>query len=446
MTSAPPRAPQLADRRWLQVLIVALVCARVAGIAWSARTSTHGDYYASLPGTYVQTVNPTLWTSPDMTGAMGYLLNTYYHGPTQYLTLYPVAYLDSYAAIAALLLPLYLVVLAACFWFLWQALRCLAPGVSLGVPLFAATFLFFPLLQAFLQREFEIVVALGLAFALAQLVQGRPSVAAAALAYIAWFKYIPLLFAGYLDVRGWAKAVLVFALTSTAILIATHLVFGWSEFFNNNVPSHAAQVFNVLQAGFVPDAAGVLRGTGFCNGWFETETTLANVRHGLCALAATRPWLPPHAIYLLVCAGVAVTYLASHARLNRAATLGPADEAWRRALEFSIVTTVCACFFFAHYYYLVVLVIPYGVLMTRYLVTRQWSRLLAWGLSYVLVSAFVIPIGVISQLLGIDAWAWYFRGAWFLPGELLLMALLLIEYWALARRSPVAARPGAALS
>jgi hypothetical protein len=69
-----------------------------------------------------------------------------------------------------------------------------------------------------------------------------------------------------------------------------------------------------------------------------------------------------------------------------------------------------------------------------------------WAAAYVMVSAFVLPIGVISRLAGFDAWAWYFRGAWFLYGELLLMGLLLFEYGSLATRQPLAIRRAQALS
>jgi len=418
----------------LTVLLVAIVCVRLAGVAWSAWSNNRGDYYASLPGTYVQTVNPTLWTSPDMTGAMGYLLNTYYHGPTQYLTLYAVAYLDSYAEIAAVLFVVYAVMLAATFWMLCRGLAPLAPGRPMMLPLFAMTFLFFPLLQAFLQREFEVVVLLALTFSLWQIQGNRREVAALALGYIAWFKYIPLLFVGYLALRGWLAAVAAFLLASAAVLAATHFAFGFPEFFNNNVPGHAAQVFNVAQFGFVPNVAGELQGFGFCNGWFETETTLANIRHGLCTVASTRPWLAPNLAYLAICVAVAGVYLQAHFRFPHRPQLPPAAEAWRRALEFAIVTTVCACFFFAHYYYLIVLIIPYGVLLVRYLANQQWLRLGLWAVSYVLVSALVVPTGPLSRLTGIDVWAWYFHGAWFLYGELLLVTLLLLEYHTLANR------------
>lgn len=430
---------------WVPAGLALLALARLAQVAWAAVSNNRGDYYASLPGTYVRDVNPTLWHSPDMQGAMGYLLNTYYHGPTQYLTLYPVAYLNSYEQIAAVLLVVYSVLLVVTFRWLVRALSPLAPGVAIGVPLFAMTFLFFPLLQSFLQREFELVLFAGLTFALMQVQRDRFVVAGAVLGYVAWFKYIPLLFAGYLALRGWFAAVAGFVLASVAVVAATHLAFGWDEFYNNNVPDHAAQVFNVMQYGFAPDAGGVLRGSGFCNGWFATETTLANIRHGLCAVASTNPWLAPNLAYLLICVAVAVIWLHAYFHLSRRPALPAGDEAWRRALEFSVVTTVCACFFFAHFYYLVVLVIPYGVLMVRYLATGDRGRLAWWLVSYVLVSAFVVPTGILSRLLGLDVWAWYFGGAWFLYGQLLLMGLLLFEYRSVALRG-IATSPAPAVS
>ncbi len=74
------------------------------------------------------------------------------------------------------------------------------------------------------------------------------------------------------------------------------------------------------------------------------------------------------------------------------------------------------------------------MLLVRYLAGRQWMRVALWTLSYVLVSDFVIPTGPLSRLSGFDVWAWYFRGAFFLYGELLLVALLMFEYHTLAGR------------
>ena len=244
--------------RLIRVAVIAVVSIRIASTIWAAVWNTHGDYYASLPGTYVKTVNPVLWDSPDMRGAMGYHLDTYYHGPTQYLTLYPVAFLDSYEQIAWVLLPIYAVALALAWLCLFRALSLLAPGERIALPLFASTFLFFPLLQSFIQREFEVVTLVVMSFALWQLVRNRRAVAAACFGYVAWFKYIPLLFLGYFALRGWIKAVAVFIAASIAILLLTHAAFGLPEFYNNNVPGHAAQVFRVFDYGFQPNPAGVL--------------------------------------------------------------------------------------------------------------------------------------------------------------------------------------------
>ena len=417
---------------WFSVPLIGVVIVRVAGAVWAALSHTRGDYYASLPGAYVRTVNPVLWDSADLQGAWGYHLETYFHGPVQYLTLYPVAWLDSYAQIAMVLLPVYAGVLGAAFWCMRQTAVRLAPGVPLTVPLLGSTFLFFPLLQAYIQREFEVVITFVLAWALWLLIRDKRNAAAVLLAYAAWYKYIPLIFAGYLGLRRWVAALGVFALTSIVILGLAHAVFDLSLFFNNNVPAHAAQVLAVWEFGFRTDASGHLIGTGFCAGWFDNETTLANVRHGLCTVSARARWFPATAAYVVLCTGIAVVYLRTHWRLEQR-RLGEQTEAWRRAFEVSMVTTVCACFFFSHYYYLIVLVIPFNVLLARYLSQGRYGMLGLWGLSYGLISAFVIPMGILSRLAGADMWEPYIWGAWFLYGELLLVGLLLNEYRSLAR-------------
>ena len=418
---------------WLSAVLLTLAVIRAGGVAASAVANTHGDYYASLPGAYVRTLNPTLWDSPDLKGAMGYHLDTYYHGPAQYLTLYPVAFFDSYEQIARVLLVVYTLAIAGAIGLLIAALKRLAPAGDVAVPVIAASLIFFPLLQSLLQREFEVVVFLGLAVALWALIADRRLLAGAALAYVAWFKYVPLLFAGYLGLRRWFGALAAFAVTSIAILAFAHAVFDLTLFFNNNVPAHAAQVMNVAGYEFRPDAAGELVGFGFCTGWFASETTLANIRHGLCSISARSPWFPANLTYLVICGLVAAAYLVAHARFKRTRGVAPEAERWRRALEFSIVTTICACFFFAHYYYLIVLVVPISVLLIRYLSRGDLRSLVLWAIAYTLLSAFVVPTGVLTRALGFDVWAHYIQGGWFLFGELLLVGLLLHEYAALSQ-------------
>ena len=418
---------------WLTIVLLALVAFRVGGIVVAAISHTRGDYWSSMPGAYVQTVNPALWDSPDLRGAMGFHRDTYYHGPIQYLTLYPLAYLDSYEQIARVLLPIYAVVVAATIGCLLRVFRVLAPDVPFTVPVLSATLLFFPLLQAYLQREFEVVTLLGLAAALWLSVADRRMGAGVVLACIAWFKYIPLLFAAYLAVRGWVRALAAFVLTSAAILIAAHALFGLSRFVNNNVPFHVARVLAVFSYEFRTDATGDLVGFGFCADWYAKEAAAAGVRHGLCSVAARWPWLAPNVVYLVVCGVVALVYLTAHRRFERDRSISPDRERWRRALEFSILTTICACFFFAHYYYLAALIVPLSVLLVRYLSREDYRALALWAISYMLVSAFVVPSRLLTPVLGADAYSRYMQGSWFLWGELLLVALLLFEYVTLSR-------------
>lgn len=415
------------------LLLLAAATGRIAMAVWAAIWNIKGDYYASMPGAYVRTVNPALWTSPDMAGAWGYLKETYFHGPVQYLTLYWVAFFDSYAQIAAVLLPLYIVLIAGAFSILLQALRSLTTR-AIAVPLAGSTFLFFPLLQAFIQREFEVIVFFTLALMLWLLLRDRRSAAAVSMAYVAWYKYAALVFVGYVGLRRWWGALGAFAAASAVILGLAEFVFGLGLFFNNNVPSHATQVLNVWSNEFRTDAAGHLYGVGFCNGWFDSETTLANVRHGLCTVSASIRWLPPHLVYLVICGFVAFAYLRTHVKLEQHPPSAD-GERWRRALELSIVITSYTCFLFNHYYYLIVLVIPMNVLLARYLDRDDRTGFVLWLVSYVLISAFVIPTSILTKLTGIDTWAFFINGAWFMFGELLMTALLLREYSRLTETS-----------
>ncbi|MBY0493539.1 MAG: DUF2029 domain-containing protein [Cyanobacteria bacterium] len=425
MTSRLPRP--------IVMLLAAIVIARVAIVTWQAVERTRGDFYASMPGAYVETFNPALWNSPDMTDAWGYHRATYFHGPTQYLTLYPLALLDTFTAIARVLLPLYAALLALAFWLMWKIATRLGAANDLFVPLLASTFLFLPLLQAYLQREFEVVMLAALAASLFFLVNDRRSPSAALMAYVAWFKYIPVMFAGYLVLRRWWRGLAVFVLVSAAIVIASEWLFGLSLFFNNNVPAHAANAMTVWGYDFRLDATGHLYGTGFCEGWVDTQSSLANIRHGLCTMGSRNAIAHPPLIYITLCGLIAGAYLFTHARLERGG--GAVDEPRRRAIEFSIVTTVCTVFFFGHYYYLIALTIPLNILLVLYVIDRRPRALALWAIAYVLLGAFVVPISLLNRATGYDVWAMFTRHSIFWYGEVLLMQLLLTEYRRVAVRA-----------
>jgi hypothetical protein len=132
----------------------------------------------------------------------------------------------------------------------------------------------------------------------------------------------------------------------------------------------------------------------------------------------------------------------THFQLERQ-VLPALQEARRRALEFSIIATICSCFFFSHYYYLIALVIPFNVLLVLYLADGRWRALAPWAISYFLVSAFVVPITLLNRIVGYDVWEPYIWKAWFWYGEVLLVVMLMYEYWRLTtlRTAPgVAAR------
>ena len=77
-----------------------------------------------------------------------------------------------------------------------------------------------------------------------------------------------------------------------------------------------------------------------------------------------------------------------------------------------------------------------NVLLTRYLDRDDRTGSCFWLVSYVLISAFLIPTSILTRLTGIDTWAFFINGAWFMYGELLMTALLLREYSRLAVEAP----------
>ena len=93
-------------RRLFVALLLALALARFAQVAYSGLTYNIGDFYSTLPGAYVETFNPVLWSSPDLTDEVG-KRPSYRRGPTQLLTTLPLSFLDSYREIALVLLVIY---------------------------------------------------------------------------------------------------------------------------------------------------------------------------------------------------------------------------------------------------------------------------------------------------------------------------------------------------
>ncbi len=401
----------------LRALVIAGIAVAIASTIWLAIWRTTGDFSATLPGGYAERLNPDLWNSPDLRESWAFHQNTYLHGPVQYLTLYPIVFLDSYAAIAWVLLPIYMVVCWFAFYHLLAALGLLVDRRTLTFALAATAGVFIPLLQAFVHREFEVVILLALCWALHALLMDRRGVAGGLLAYVAWFKYIPLVFLPYLVLRGWTRAIIAFVVTSVVIVALAHALFGFEHFFDNNVPRHASTAVNFSAA-------------EFCARWSTTDETLSSVRQGLCRVQYQSGLMLARNTYVALCAGIALVYLTAYVRLFRQ-RLDRSDERWRRALEISIATTVYTSFVFGHYYYLSALLVPFGVLLARNLSLPAPRRWMLWGAAYFLISASAMPLALASWAVGADTWHFYMRAPMYLYGELLLMALLLADYWAL---------------
>src|SRR6266540_311773 len=226
--------------RAVTVAAVLFATARFALSIYSGRRDlVRGDFAATLPGGYVQRLNPTLWNSPDLIHSWAYHEQTYFHGPTQFLTLYQLAYFNSYAEIARFLLIAYVFVILAAFVVMWRMLRDAGGSTTSGAAVYAATLSLFPVIQAYSQREFENVILLAIAVMFWAAVRNRQSLMGTLLAYITWFKYLPILIVPYVALRRWTRALVAFIVASIAILGAAHWLFDLRHFVDNPVPSVA---------------------------------------------------------------------------------------------------------------------------------------------------------------------------------------------------------------
>ena len=414
-------------RRSLLIAAVLFSTLRFGAAVNSGRQElVYGDYAATLPGAYVERLNPTLWNSPDLSRSWAYHGESYLHGPTQFLTLYHLGYLDSYAQIARLLLIVYAIVTLAAVLVMWRTLTHAEEGPVPLAAVYAATLSFFPMIQAYSQREFENVLLLAVALMFWAAVRDRQGWFGGLLAYVTWFKYLPIVVVPYVAARRWGRALLTYLIVSGALLSAAHLLFDLRHFFDNLVPTVAGS-----------QIASTLGQVDFCRGGepgFSTANrTFAGIRWGLCTLQDRGLPIPLPATYLLLVAACATAAIAGFVRLERQGPQSPGHERWRRILELSIALTCYTTFFFTHYYYLSVLIVPVTALLVRFLAQGRRASLGAWFVMYACLSTFTIPVGLIDRIIGVkpwefDAWDWYMRQALYLPGELLLLALLLREY------------------
>jgi hypothetical protein len=428
-------------------LSIAIGAAYLAKAMYRGLGFSQGDFYFTLPGEYAQRLNPALWSSPDMQSAIAFNHGAYVYGPTQYLTLFPIVFLDSYDSIAAVLLVAYAaIVIAACYLLRKLiTLNELAPAVpAVGAAVFAVVAAFLPLTQAVIQREFEVVAFLALVAACLWFVRGRDAASGAAVAYLTWFKYWPIVLLGaFVMHRRW-KALGGFAAMTVAVFAAAQLVFGLQHFIIGRTVSIVGGLMRPIATGDVlyPVISRGAQKSDFCRQWIWGRGTAADIRWALCGVEDHLPWLPARAVFLGLAAVTAGTFLWAAYQLE-VRRRDPIAAKWGGVWEFSALAMGGASFVHGHYYYFIVFLLPLVALAYWYATRPQpWRRtkVALWVASYLLLNAFLIPTSWLSTVLHRDAWALYMDSGLCLLGVLILLGLVL---WELAR---AAARPPDALS
>jgi hypothetical protein len=404
---------------------------------------TQGDFYFSLPGEYARRLNPALWNSPDIRAARDFSHGMYLYGPTQYLTLFPIVFLNSYGAIASTLLVLYTAVVGGACYLLWKLVTMNeVPLPVMGAVAFAIVGAFLPLTQALIQREFEVVAFLVLVAACLWFARGRDAASGAAVAYLTWFKYWPIVLLSAFVIHRRYKGLAAFAVASAGLLLAAQLVFGLQHFIIGKTIAIIGGLVRPLGGGEVlyPAMPGGAQKSDFCRQWIWGRGTAADVRWALCGVEDRLPLFPARAVFAALVIITAAVFVWGAYRLERSRR-DSATVKWAAVWEFSLLTMGGASFVHGHYYYFIVFLLPFVALAYWYATRQQrWRRtkVALLAASYLLLNAFMVPTSWLSRLLQRDAWALYLDSGLTLLGTLLLLALVLWEFARLALRPPAA--------
>lgn len=414
------------SRTLIVAALLAIALVRFGAVAYRGLNYSVGDFYATLPGAYVETLNPTLWASPDLTDIQG--KSSFYHcGPTQYLTALPLSLLDSYRAIALVLLVVYAFLIAGAAFVMWRAFGGPSRDPILLALILSASLVFYPTLQAYVAREFELVIMAATAMLFAAALGRREAAIGAWTAYLSLYKFLPLALLPLLVARRWWRAVAGVAVTVAVMLAAAHALFGLQNFSSDGFVQGFAS--NILTT--------IVSTEQFCHGPFDllrysAQSHDVSVRFALCGINERVPF-PAAATYVALIAATLLVLGFGFVRAERGAPLAPDAERWHRTCELSAVV-VYVTFFFTHYYYLTVLIVPLTALMARAYQERSARLWSAWAVSYLLLSAFLLPLSQLTKWLQVDVFTWYLGTFAYLPGVLLLLGVILYEYATLPLR------------
>lgn len=396
----------------LAVAVMALAIGRFGLSIYSGLIFSGMDFRASF---YGQDVNDLVYDTSNGRGPLDPGSLTYLHGPTQHLTTLPLTYAGSFDTVARILLVVYGLLIPVTALVTWRVLATAQGRPVWWVPVFASTLAFPPLLEAYVEREFEIVITLAFALAYWAVVGNHRATLGALVAYVGFYKYMPLIAVPYLLIRRWWWSLAGFFIATALILTAAHALFGLDRFVNNKVPANAAHLLTSLSST-----------AAFCNGREDDDES---VREDLCQLREYLP-VPAPVLYVVILAVTLAVAAYGFVRLARApGVLAESTERWRCVFELSLIVVVATTFFYSHFYYLAVLILPLNALLARFLDEQTWSRigLIWWGLAYTLLGAFLIPNFLADRLLGTSAWALHV-GLPRLMGEMILLSLTLHQY------------------
>ncbi len=410
-------------RRWLVALLLALALVRFGLVAYSGLTYSIGDFYSTMPGAYVETFNPILWNSPDLVDEVG-KRPSYRRGPTQLLTTLPLSYLNSYREIALVLLWVYGALVVASAWLMWRTFSGSGRDLTLLALIVSSSLLFYPTLVAYIAREFEVLLLFATVGLFAAARAKHEWAAGALTAYLSLFKYLPLGLLPLLVARRWWRALGGFAITAGLMLAAAHVMFGLQNFSRDGFLG--GYVVNLLPGNV----------EAFCMAYkdmhYVSHGHEASIRFALCSLRGLAP-LPIVPVYIALIVATLAALAAGYFRAERASPLTAEAQSWRITWELSAVLIVYTTFVYAHYYYLVFLIVPLTAVMVRAYQTRRASLWIAWGASYLMLSAFLLPLSLVARLLKIDAFTVYLQTLAYLPGILLLLGTVLVEYISVPR-------------
>ncbi len=335
------------------------------------------------------------------------------------------------------LLGLYFLLILLSAHLMWRSFRLSAGDPTVGrIAILGSTCLFLPLLQAFVQREFEVTILFVTTCALYALMTRREGIAGALLGYATWFKLFPLVFLPYLAIRGRWRAVAGFVVMSAVVLLTAEAFLDLARFRT------------VIEIATAQTRAGVFADE-FCEAWTEPDsrnhaaaiTTRAGIKWALCSFQDRWSWFSAPWTYLACVMLIAAAFAVGFVRLQRAPALADSNERWRRSLEVGLILTI-PWLLYAHYYYSIFAIVPLSALLMRYLheieAGHPCKRLWVWLAAYFTLSAFVVPPSVSSELLGIDFWRFYMRNSVYFVGQVLLLSLLLYEYVTIPVRAGLA--------